>query len=364
MYRSLQASRAIAAACVVLFHLGGMYAQPRYFGFTAIDGPFAWGDAGVDFFFVLSGFIITTAHRLDFGQPRRLGGYFFKRLLRIYPTYWIIAIAVCIAAVFAPALRSALPTEPSVFLKALLLLPENKDVVGGTGSPILFVAWSLQYEMLFYVVVACFIAGRAAGGVVAAALAINWSLCHFGSACSFPQSFFAGNFLFLFVMGVACAYLTKSRLQLPRPLAWAISGFVLFVAFGLWEVAHGKSEVVDRLWFYGLLSSVIILGLTQAETRGHLVLPQRWIALLGDASYSLYLLHIPVLSLVCKLFVRLHVSGAPAIVASFVAAFLICVGCSVLFYLWIERPILRYGRTLIEKRRAGGRPDAAIGLVP
>ena len=95
MYQSLQGCRAVAAALVVLFHLGGTFAQDRYFGFKALDGPFAWGDAGVDFFFVLSGFLITLAHRRDFGRPAELSRYLSKRALRIYPTYWVICLAVC-----------------------------------------------------------------------------------------------------------------------------------------------------------------------------------------------------------------------------------------------------------------------------
>ncbi|MEP7101383.1 MAG: acyltransferase family protein, partial [Burkholderiales bacterium] len=75
MYRSLQVCRAIAALLVVLFHLGGTFAQDKYFGFKAIDSVFAWGDAGVDFFFVLSGFLIATVHYKDFGRPEALPRY-------------------------------------------------------------------------------------------------------------------------------------------------------------------------------------------------------------------------------------------------------------------------------------------------
>jgi exopolysaccharide production protein ExoZ len=90
MYKSLQGTRALAALLVVLFHLGNTIALGKYFGIEAFAIPFKFGSAGVEFFFVLSGFIIFAAHRNDISKPRRLTNYISKRVIRIYPTYWII----------------------------------------------------------------------------------------------------------------------------------------------------------------------------------------------------------------------------------------------------------------------------------
>ena len=94
MYMSLQAGRAIAAILVVLYHLGGMIAVEKYFGQPIFGIPFSFGDAGVEFFFVLSGFIILTAHRKDISKPYRVISYLKKRIARIYTTYWIISKTV------------------------------------------------------------------------------------------------------------------------------------------------------------------------------------------------------------------------------------------------------------------------------
>ena len=360
MFRSLQACRALAACLVVLFHLGGTFAQDRYFGFKAIDGPFAWGDAGVEFFFVLSGFLIAHVHRGDFGHPHALSGYLGKRLLRIYPTYWVVCAAVCLTALAVPSLRAALPDSIESYLKALALIPQDPAVVGGTGAPILFAAWSLQYEMLFYTLIGLVILSRSAGLVAVAALvALNLS-CRYGTSCGWPLSFFSDNLILLFGMGVACAYLVRSPLRLPQPRIVALAAVIGFVAFGVFEVTCGRDLYgIDRRLVYGTLAAATLLGLTQAEDAGCLGwLGQRWIGRLGDASYALYLLHIPVISTLCKLLLKLGVTDRVALSFLYVAAFLACLAASLAFHAWVERPILGWLRRRFDGARKGSAAPA------
>ena len=363
MLYSLQACRAAAAFLVVLFHLGGTFAQDRYFGFKALDGPFAWGDAGVDFFFVLSGFLITSAHRCDFGRPQALRAYVFKRLVRIYPTYWLICGAVCLAALAVPALRPSLPADVQTFLLGLALVPLDPGTVGGTGSPILFVAWSLQYEMLFYAVVALLIVRRTAGVLAALALVIAHLGCQLVQGCGFPQSFVASNMIFLFGMGVAAAYVAGSGLRVRAPLAWAWMGGLLFIGFGIYEVVFGRHTLpLDRGWVYGALAAVVVLGLARAEAEGALVVRKRWPGLLGDSSYALYLLHIPVISVLVKVVAGLHVSNPAALVAAYLSIFLCCVALSVLFYAGIERPMLAWFKRRLAPAGGTGARSLASGM--
>jgi peptidoglycan/LPS O-acetylase OafA/YrhL len=73
-----------------------------------------------------------------------------KRFFRIYPIFWIVFLLVLISAYLIPSLRGTLPNDFLIIVKSLLLFPQDKSIVGGTGSPIIIVAWTLQYEMLFY----------------------------------------------------------------------------------------------------------------------------------------------------------------------------------------------------------------------
>ena len=343
-YRTLQAARAVAAVLVVLFHLGGSFASERYFGIKAFDLPFAWADAGVDFFFVLSGFIITAMHRRDFGQGARLLPYLRKRALRIYPTYWMVCLLVLLAALAVPSLRHAIESAPLTALLSLLLVPQDPAVVGGTGATILFVAWSLQYEVLFYLLFALFIVNRPLGVLAVLLLALNMLGCGLdASGCGFARSFLASPYMLLFAVGVGCAYATHpmhSRLRLPGPGWIAALGLAGFFGFGLFETLAGRSLPPERHLVYGLLAGVTVIGLVQAEREGLIVLRSRLLALVGDASYSLYLLHIPVISLACKFLLAAGIDQPALLVPAFALTATLCVVVAVVFYRLVERPVL------------------------
>src|SRR4026207_1339537 len=104
MFRSLQACRAFAALSVVLMHTSeGIFVRSKYFGHKPYGVFFEFGQTGVLIFFVLSGFVMWHAHSKDFGQPRRIGIYFWKRFSRIYPPYWVALTMVAIVFLLAPS---------------------------------------------------------------------------------------------------------------------------------------------------------------------------------------------------------------------------------------------------------------------
>ena len=90
----IQAARGIAALLVVAYHAERALSLPQYVGRMPLDGITGFGHAGVDFFFVLSGFIILTVHGVDLGQPGRFRRYAARRVCRIYPPYWIVTALV------------------------------------------------------------------------------------------------------------------------------------------------------------------------------------------------------------------------------------------------------------------------------
>ena len=178
MYKSIQGCRAVAALLVVLHHLGTALSSERYFGATQFAKPFRFGDSGVEFFFVLSGFVIIWAHVADFGKPGRVFNYLRKRVVRIYPTYLIVFTAVYLLALVSPATRASVPHDYATILKSLALIPQDPTVAGGNGAPVLVVAWTLQYELCFYAMVAAFIVNRYLGALILLGLLINLVHCH------------------------------------------------------------------------------------------------------------------------------------------------------------------------------------------
>ncbi len=342
MYRSLQAGRAAAAVLVVLFHLGGAFAASHYFALPAFAIPFSFGDAGVPFFFVLSGFIIATVHRRDLGRPERLGRYAFRRMVRIFPPYWLVFVAVFLGVSLSPDLRGILPTDPLLIAKALLLVPLDKTVVSGTGAPVIVVAWTLQYEVVFYILFGALIVRRwlglaAAGGLLGAYL---WGQGREG--VSFPVSFIAEDCMLVFFIGVAVAALHSSPLRIDRPRLLAMVGGMLFSVVALGHV-FGVDLVGDReVLAYGLASGVMVLGLVRAEDRGIVVGGHPVLQEIGNA-YALYLLHFPLISLLSKvaMFLGLGSAGLAGALAGYVAILLSCIAAAVTFHRWIEVPLLR-----------------------
>lgn len=348
MYNSLQGCRALAAVLVMLGHLGGAIAADKYFGIKAFATPFAFGHVGVEFFFVLSGFIIAHVHRNDFGRPSRFTHYVRRRAIRILPTYWIVFGALYVAGLLFSEFRYTLPDDPVVLLKSLLLLPQDQP--GGVGAPVVGAAWSLQYEMVFYAFVACLVLSRWLAVVLAGLFLINFGSCHIGNECDFPRAFFANTWMLLFALGVGTAYLSRSfRFRRPVVMAW-IGGAAFVIVAGLELLARSEPMLDPMLdpmltnhkMIYGLLSSLVILALVNAEDSGAMKAGNSWLSMLGDASYVLYLIHYPVISVLCKVLVAVGVYGTLGAVFSFVLMFCLCIMAALVFHMYVERPLLKY----------------------
>ncbi len=343
MYHSLQICRALAALMVVCFHVSGNLHRDRYMGAAAegIQRLFSFGDAGVPFFFVLSGFIVTWVHWRDFHHPERLGRYLFKRASRIYPVYWLVFALAYAAAWLTPGLRDTLPQDAATLVKSLLLIPQDKGITGGTGAPVLFVAWTLQYEMAFYAVMALAIVRPALLMLPVALFALNLWGQAFGTGVL--QDFFANPRVFLFALGVGVAGLARSAAPLPHARVWAVAFACGFASLAGLEVAQGRQDwPIDAVLLYGGVSAGLVWALVRSEDQGVPVSPSSWMARLGDASYALYLLHVPVMSLLCKSVMHLGLRG-PA--GAWAALGLVVAGCCVTalaFHVWLERPMTQW----------------------
>lgn len=345
-FRLLHDSRVVAALLVVLFHAGANLAKGKYFGWAAAD-VFQWlwfaGDAGVAYFFVLSGFIIHHVHQRDQGHPARLKGYLVRRALRIYPAYWLIFAGTFVLALPFETLRAGLPMDPVLIAKALLLLPLDRDALGGTGAPVIVVAWSLQYEVMFYAFVAVAILNRWAGiawaGVLVACVAYKAISGDDGYAIRFLGS----HHLLQFAMGMAAAQALHRGVKWPAPGWRALFALGAFGASAAWCTVYRASYV--REWAdmaYGASGALLILSLVQFEQSRPAGSVRSLPSVLGDASYALYLIHYPLIAILCKLAVAcLPVSTAGAMWALLLIT-LACVAAAVVFHVAVERPLIRY----------------------
>jgi len=331
MIHSLQAARAAAAILVLLFHASGsIFAKSKYWGAEPFGDVFDFGHAGVDFFFVLSGFIIAFAHRADIGRPERWRSYAWKRFRRIYPPYWVVMALIVPVFFLAPGWGVGHERQAGTLVCSFLLLPHPT-------APVLGVAWSLCNEGLFYVAFLAFIAGRRVGVVVFAAWLL-YVVLPVGPR-PFPLCFLGDLRHVQFFLGMLGAAIYVRR-TVPAPRLVALLGAALFLGAGAVETYTQWLDASELLLAYGVGSLGVVLGLAEAERSGGLRVP-RLFSFLGAASYAIFLAHVPALSLLAKLAVA---AGLPRKLhhgVAFVLVVALAIVAGVAFYLLVERPLLK-----------------------
>lgn len=323
----LQAGRAIAALLVIVFHANIFILPHRLYEGASAGRIFNFGYAGVEFFFVLSGFIMVFVHRQDFSVPDRASDFLRKRVLRIYPVYWVVYLALTALYFIDTGSGPEHARDPIAIVTSMLLVPMEK-------LPVMQVAWTLQHEMLFYLVFTLLVINLRIG---VAAFAIWMAACliaNVGRGLSYPWGFLLSAYNLLFLVGIAAA-LTYRRLTPGMARVALAVGTVLFLAVGLSEsfglISWNKPL---RTWIYGIGAGLAVAGLAAGAFS-----PPRWLSFLGDASYAIYLVHLPAMTVGAALAQKLGAPwGAPPLVTMAVLLVYATVA-GVLVHLVIERPL-------------------------
>lgn len=323
-YDTLQAGRAVAALLVVFYHASTtVFQTPKFWSEPVFGGFFNFGHAGVHFFFVLSGFIILSAHKGDIGKPYRLKTYVWRRISRVYPAYWIVLIPIVTLYLAVPSISKPELAAHSVIANSFLLIGLDNDAS-------LAVAWTLFHEILFYAFFSLCIFNRRVGAI---AMSIWLLSCLILKAIGTPVSYHLSSLNLLFAFGMAAFYMVEKRI-LPLPLLCAVIGAIAFVSLGLVEVATGWSEGL----LYGACALLLVGGLASAEGERPIKVPAL-LKLLGNASYSIYLVHYPALSILARIF-RRTVAFLPAEVA-FLLIVAAATAAGVLFHLVVEDRLVK-----------------------
>lgn len=140
----LQYLRGICAVAVVADHASQMATLPKYYGGTILGGVLHYGGAGVDIFFVISGFIITVVALQGsvLSSSISMRSFFAKRFARIVPPMWLAILTFMVIRMIG---TDAIIT-PSTYINAALLIP-----IGGVEPNHI---WTLRHEFIFYLVFA------------------------------------------------------------------------------------------------------------------------------------------------------------------------------------------------------------------
>lgn len=338
-FASLHAGRGIAAMLVMMYH-ATILAHDK-FASEFLGGWFWMGNAGVDFFFVLSGFVIYTTHADDLGRPERAPRYLRKRFVRVFPPYWVATMMVLPVYFLAPWLGQGDERSPGVIVGSLLLIPMDRP-------PILVVAWSLIQELLFYGVFAGLIVTRGkwyrvlvlAGCVVLTVLSAR----HFREPAQFASPW--SQWLLWpqnieFAAGVAAGWLVRrSAPEGAVRLAWAalaVVAGVLFLATGALPHEMIDPRRGDHVLVFGGLATAIVLALGMAESGGEWR-NGRGLRRLGDASFAVFLVHAPVMAGVARLVRPTATAVSPTLWV--LTAIFVAVAAGLAFHQYIERPMM------------------------
>lgn len=326
--QSVQAARAVAALLVVVCHSGAFLGQVP--GLWQRLPVYLWsrGTAlGVQMFFVISGLVIFRTHRKDLNQPRRVGTFSWKRFRRIYPLYWI-SLSLTLWKHHAPTDPYPSYHLPSVIASNYLLVHLF------SYQTIMVQGWTLFDEVQFYFVFALCIANRKIGLAVLS-LWLTASLLFLTPATSYWLAIFSPYHL-LFGLGILVAL----ALEIPKPISAHLlfwTGTILFLG-ALIIAGPFNGSVVVRL-VAGVGAASLLLGAALLERQRRFTIP-RWLNLLGDASYSIYLVHFMVISVIAR-FAFAHWRSLPVPLGGWMLLFIFCgVAAGVAAHYAIERPLL------------------------
>lgn len=330
-FQTLEVGRGIAAAMVAMSHAGGLIGEPRWFGVVPFGGWLNNLNVGVDFFFVLSGFIISFVHWNDIGRSERLGGYVSRRFTRVFPSYWIILTLIVPVYLAVPAFGSARQHDWLNVITSYLLFPMPEQ-------PVLGVAWTLTFEVFFYLMFGLLIwFGRAALSIFALWTA-GVAICQVTGTDDYPFSFFGNLYCLQFLLGMAIAAQVKvGSVRYPSLLLTiGLVGFFggIFLAGDIQSVAGGAWA---RLLFGGT-AGLIILSVVNLEPTNRLRVPA-WLIPLGSASYAVYLTHVVAESAIIRLSFRTGwaIVGPHAMFFGLAAA---GIACGILYHYLVERRII------------------------
>jgi exopolysaccharide production protein ExoZ len=344
MNQSIQVARAIAVLLVVVMHAMNVAAAGLAHPLveSAAVALRNIGHFGVDIFFVVSGYIIATVVRRERSAARFLA----RRAARIYPLFWITLLVLLLIPPFPWAVSAI----------ELSKLPEVLALA--SPHPAHPVAWTLVYEMHFYLIAAvCVLFAPFATRAL-----LIWCFIQIGLVAA-TSSGVLYSYQFLtplsleFCLGVFLAFAPKN-VPLPKPLLWGIGALSLALLSGYY---FGEERIAFdlsiRLVFWGFPAAVVVLSAIVYE--GVRVRSHHVPASIGDASYSLYMWHIPVLAIVSWLVGRQVQS-----IGNFAMYLTITViGCAIVSWLswrYFEQPINNFFKSARSPRAGATSASASI----
>lgn len=347
--RNIQALRGLAVLLVVFFHL--FIIEKKYSGFdTFLPDVFQFGMAGVDLFFVISGFVMVMVTRGKFQVFGEAIKFLYHRASRIYPLYWVYSTLALIVFMIQPSWVNGSQGNEVNILSSFLLLPSDK-------LPIVQVGWTLIHEIYFYLVFFLILLLLPESFLMYAIAA--WGICvvllnstldpgnPFYDLISNPLTF---EFLGGGLLGLAYQR-SEKRLNTSLLVLMAVVSFLAAIA-GFIYYQNITGILPDGWWrvlLHGAPALIVTYCFIEAERNGfrlHSTLVQ-----IGNASYSIYLSHLFTINVVGRIWKIFSMETIfDNVIVVFIALGMVLLA-GFLSYSFVERPLLQMSRKL-EKTQA------------
>lgn len=348
----LQLFRGLAAIAVTLFHLDLLIDDKLADRFLWDIFQFGW--IGVDYFLVLSGFIIIyTQHQNLFHLNfERFKGFLLKRFIRIYPVYWFVTLGILCSFAIVPGLKNNNPIDLSSIIKSFLLFPPSETILN--------VGWTLTLFFFFYLIFGLnYILPRRLFFIIIGIIFIGSSTQFLSAFAVSPAenawfTLFFNVLYFEFIFGCIAAYFVlKYSLRYRKTIFFTGLGLLLlfsfFQTYGLINEVNvltvlGINFNINRVIFSGIPCLFLVMGAASIDINEEVQIPQ-FLIYLGDASYSIYLIHSPVISALIQLSLKFNIlkaTGSSLLLGCFIAV--VSIGSSCIFYSLIEKPFTDYLR--------------------
>jgi len=356
-YAALDTWRFIAAMGVVAYHYENHFASIA----TAPSHKLAAFGHFVDFFFVLSGFVLMHTYGARIGSLRDYGRFMQKRLARIYPLHALVTLifgALAIGlAVAGAAMRAPQTMDPALIAPHMLMIHSW----GPNWQPGLnFPSWSISAEFFLYLVFpALALIVLRCGAALSIAIAIafaagmEWLRLKLGMGSFTEATWDFGMLRALpsFLAGMAVQRIVTALP--PMRISWlAPHCFML----GTMALMFAQVSI-----YIVLCAFVIGVGLIAAAERGgeKTFLQSAICIRLGDASYAVYLLHTMFQVATLALARKLGVSDWPSLVALAIFGSAAILATSVACYAWFENPARRFFSRPLDRWFASQRSAAS-----
>lgn len=346
---NVQLLRFLAAFAILFSH-----AADLLFHGSPLVTAIPW-TAGVDVFFVISGFIMTWMTAGEFGEPQAARRFLMRRIVRIVPTYWFFTLLLAVVVIAAGGRLRNTTAEPIQVVTSLFFVPWPR--IDGLLNPILAQGWTLNFEMFFYAAFALSLLLRRGLPILAlcfiALVAVNplvpeeW----------FVLAFYTDPMILEFLAGIALArlYLAGVRLTAVAASLLVATAVIGFVAMRL--VGGGGEHIVQVGIPAALFTAAIVLA-PEPHRLGRLLGAAK---IGGDASYTLYLSHtlivFPLVLIGQKVGINL-----PWLMLAIILV--IAIAFSILFYRWVEAPLTAVLGRRLRAQGARGAATSAPCAVP